>query len=218
MQNIFLAGGFSENEYFYERVTTFASSFGDISVQRAADWFVYPPVFCLSQFSNVKSWVGVAKGAVLRGIGEGMIAAPIITPCPRHYGLCSISSAFEDWRHDWEDAVADNFEGEMVTNGQVQWLIKQRDAIFPDKSFHETMTIVCKISKRQLDRPEGTTVSNFHISILLAFGQIHFFIIDEFSGVFQTNGTVLENWFRSKNPMEDITVLTHWIDAGYFRS
>jgi hypothetical protein len=40
LKNVFLSGGFSENEYLFKEVKNFTDSTGRIQLQRAEDWFV----------------------------------------------------------------------------------------------------------------------------------------------------------------------------------
>lgn len=40
LKNIFLAGGFAENQYLFNEVKRYANLTGHIQVQRADDWFV----------------------------------------------------------------------------------------------------------------------------------------------------------------------------------
>jgi hypothetical protein len=39
-KHVFLAGGFSENEYLFKEVKRYTDSTGHIQLQRAYDWFV----------------------------------------------------------------------------------------------------------------------------------------------------------------------------------
>jgi hypothetical protein len=40
LKNVFLSGGFSENEYLFKEVKRYTDSTGHIQLQRADDWFV----------------------------------------------------------------------------------------------------------------------------------------------------------------------------------
>lgn len=40
LKNVFLSGGFSENEYLFKEVKRYTDSAGHIHLQRADDWFV----------------------------------------------------------------------------------------------------------------------------------------------------------------------------------
>jgi hypothetical protein len=104
----------------------------------------------------ISSWVGVAKGAVLRGIGIGMSKAPTIKSCLRHYGIC-VTHRYEEWRHDAAEVTQDTYRGVRVVRDQLLWLVKQGDAILPAQPIYKTIQIEADFTQQQLD--QGSTIS-----------------------------------------------------------
>jgi hypothetical protein len=179
--NIFLAGGFSESEYLFNKVKIFADSSGYISVQRADD-----------------CWVGIAKGAVLRGIGIGMTVAPKVKACPRHYGIC-VSHRYEEWRHDSEEAIMDDFHGGRTVRDQLFWPVKQGDLILPNKPIVATMGVLCKFTQRQVTHGSSIRVIFAATDILNAPSN-------------------LANLPRDQNQVVDLDISLKSIDKATFQS
>lgn len=88
------------------------------------------PLTLNRQLTTASSWVGIVKGAVLRGFGVGMKTGPPVTWCPRHYGI-SLSSTYEEWQHLGEQVVKDTFDGRVKVKDRMVWLVKKGDAILP---------------------------------------------------------------------------------------
>lgn len=146
--NIIMAGGFSESEYLFNEITTFANRGADIAVQRADD-----------------CWIGIVKGAVLRGMGVGMAAAPTIRSCPRHYGIC-VSHKYEEWKNLGEATVKDAFHGQRMVPDQLFWLIRQGDAILPFDPIITQFGVRCKFTKQQYDLGSSVRITFVASSIL----------------------------------------------------
>ncbi|KAI9786203.1 MAG: hypothetical protein M1839_007613 [Geoglossum umbratile] len=140
LKNIFLSGGFSENEYLFNEVKAFADR-AVIDLQRAED-----------------CWSGVVKGAVLRGMGIGMDVPARLRSCPRHYGIC-LSQIYADWRHDGAEAVADWFHGRQVVPRQLIWLVQRGDVILPDGPIVSTYSIDWKFTPKHLESGQSVQMT-----------------------------------------------------------
>ncbi|KAI9777865.1 MAG: hypothetical protein M1839_008542 [Geoglossum umbratile] len=134
--NIFLSGGFSENECLFNEVKRFADS-RCIDVRRADD-----------------CWGGVVKGAVLKGMGIGADMPYRLRSCPRHYGVC-VSQIYADWAHDSARVVIDEFHGRQVVRDQLIWLVQRGDVILPDKPVVSTFSIGYRFTPRHLELGES---------------------------------------------------------------
>jgi hypothetical protein len=141
LKNIFLAGGFAQNEHLYKEVKSFARTRGHIKVQRADN-----------------CWSGVVKGAILRGMGIGMAAAATVRPCLRHYGIC-VSQKYEAWRNGTDNTVRDSFNGETMVPDQLFWLIRKGDAILPDGPIVSNFSVRCKFTRQQYDRGSSVRIT-----------------------------------------------------------
>ncbi|KAI9868848.1 MAG: hypothetical protein M1813_004699 [Trichoglossum hirsutum] len=126
--NIFLSGGFAENEYLFKEVESAAAE-GGIEVHRADD-----------------CWSGVVKGAVLRGMGVGMDALHKARTCPRHYGICT-SQVYAGWRDCNARTFRDGFDGRQMVPEQLIWLVQRRNIILPNKPIESTFDIQCKFAR-----------------------------------------------------------------------
>jgi hypothetical protein len=100
----------------------------------------------LTSFSS--SWVGIVKGAVLRGMGVGTAPAPHVRSCPRHYGIC-VSHKYEEWQNLGENTVRDSFHGQRMVPDHLSWLVRQGDAILPTEPIDERLGVRCKLTKQQ---------------------------------------------------------------------
>jgi hypothetical protein len=67
-----MAGGFSENEYLMQQVRTWAANIADLRVIRASDRNSVEDG--TGDDAVFKSWTSVVQGAVLRGLGHGMVS------------------------------------------------------------------------------------------------------------------------------------------------
>lgn len=94
------------------------------------------------------SWVGIVKGAVLRGMGVGTAPAPTVRSCPRHYGIC-VSHKYEEWQNLGENTVKDSFHGQRMVPDHLSWLVRQGDAILPTEPIDERLGVRCKLTKQQ---------------------------------------------------------------------
>lgn len=103
-------------------------------------------------------WIGVVKGAILRGMGIGMAAAATVRPCPRHYGIC-VSQKYEAWRNSSDNTVRDSFNGETMVPDQLFWLIRKGDAILPDGPIVSNFSVRCKFTRQQYDRGSGVRIT-----------------------------------------------------------
>jgi len=135
LKNIFLSGGFAQNEYLFREVTKSAAEDG-IEVHRADD-----------------CWSGVVKGAILRCVGIGMDALDKAETCPRHYGICT-SQEYANWRDGNMRTIADGFDGRRMVPEQLIWLIHKGDIIIPGKLIDSTFDIQCKFTRRHRELGE----------------------------------------------------------------
>ncbi|KAF4625147.1 hypothetical protein G7Y89_g13022 [Cudoniella acicularis] len=131
--NVFLAGGFAENQYLFNEVKRFADTKADTHVQRADD-----------------CWSGVVKGALLRGMGIGIEPPAKLRSCPRHYGVC-VNQRYQDWRHTGENAVRDVLDGTMKVHDQLHWLIRQGDLILPEVPLTSTEDVHFQVTQQQYE-------------------------------------------------------------------
>ncbi|KAI9769806.1 MAG: hypothetical protein M1840_003800 [Geoglossum simile] len=134
--NIFLSGGFAENEHLFREVKKFAAE-SDIDVHRADD-----------------CWTGVVKGALLRVIGIGTEALPKAGTCPRHYGICT-SQEYAGWRDGNMRTITDGFDGRRMVPEQFIWLVQKGDIIIPNKPIETTFDIQCKFTNRHRELGES---------------------------------------------------------------
>lgn len=140
-KNIFLAGGFAESKYLVNEVKAFAGTWGYIQVQETDN-----------------CWVGVVKGAVLRGMGIGMAPSGKVVSCPRHYGLC-VSHKYQAWRNLNDNTIQDSFHGGTMVPDQLVWLIRQGDAILPDRPTISSFTLRCKFTPTQYENGNSVRVT-----------------------------------------------------------
>ncbi|KUJ12158.1 uncharacterized protein LY89DRAFT_688619 [Mollisia scopiformis] len=146
--NIIMAGGFSESEYLFNQVKAYANKEADVEVQRADD-----------------CWIGIVKGAVLRGMGVGMAPAPAVIPCPRHYGIC-VSHRYEEWNNIGERTVDDSFHGQRMVPDHLSWLVRQGDAILPFEPIQTRFGVRCKFTKQQYDLGSSVRITFVASSIM----------------------------------------------------
>jgi hypothetical protein len=90
-------------------------------------------------------------------MGIGMDVATRVKPCPRHYGIC-VSQIYADWMHNSEQAVTDSFHGKQVVPGQLIWLIRKGDVIFPNEPIVSTLSVECRFTSRHLDSGESLRI------------------------------------------------------------
>ncbi|KAK5661328.1 hypothetical protein OQA88_11223 [Cercophora sp. LCS_1] len=113
LKKIFLSGGFAQSPYLLERVRQWGST-QSIDVERGGD-----------------CWAAVSRGAIIKSLGLYTDKLPIVRECPRHYGFRT-KSQYEGWRHNHNSPQKD-LEGTRWATGQIRWLVKKGDAIFPNK-------------------------------------------------------------------------------------
>ncbi|KAF2395573.1 hypothetical protein EJ06DRAFT_268430 [Trichodelitschia bisporula] len=136
--NVFMAGGFSENEYLLRSVKNWASGY-QIDVKRAQD-----------------CWGGVAKGAVLKAIGMGAGIASKVWICRRSYGVC-VSRSYENWRDFKQKAVKNAYHGQRQVTDQITWMVNKGDVIFPGDPLIQRYPIRLNFTKKHYE--EGGKLS-----------------------------------------------------------
>ncbi|QDS75662.1 hypothetical protein FKW77_007196 [Venturia effusa] len=149
--NVFMAGGFSENEYLLDQVKQWAGSHPELRVHRAAD-----------------CWSGVVKGAVLRGMGLGMKVGKSVQPCPKHFGI-SLSQPFRKHKHglDSERHKTKNhfYDGEELVLNHITWLVRKGDLIPPDSAIKTSRRIHIDFNRHK--KAENGTVRLLCVTTLL---------------------------------------------------
>ncbi|KAH6665783.1 hypothetical protein B0J14DRAFT_605889 [Halenospora varia] len=130
IQSLILAGGFGQSPHLFNEVKGLADE-ENIEVKQADD-----------------CWGGVAKGAVLVGMGIGMDPPVEVRNCPRHYGLC-LSETYANWKHESKDAVSHDYFDMKVVSNQLIWLVKKGALLLPGEGATSTYTVCCPFESEQ---------------------------------------------------------------------
>lgn len=125
----------------FNEVESYAKKNGIIA-KRADDWFVFLEV-CLVKllmYLLLYSWSGVAKGAVLTGMGLGAEALAEVVFCPRHYGFCA-DKKYDNLSGPAVVPTVRKYSAAPVAPDQVSWLVRQKDAILPGSPIVATFDV-----------------------------------------------------------------------------
>lgn len=140
-RTIFLSGGLSRSDYFYERIKAFARNFQPlINVLRG------PTGLEQSNKTDVfSSWTAVARGGLLIGLGvDCEIPAPSLA-CPFHLGFI-LSERFALHEHPESSRYVDSFDKVERAKNHIKWVLSKGDLVEPDKIVEKELILVHKMS------------------------------------------------------------------------
>jgi hypothetical protein len=126
-RTIFLSGGFSHNEYLFNRIQDLARSWR-FELLRGSD-----------------CWTAVAKGGVLLGLGLGCKVPPAVVACPYNFGVV-ISKKFALYEHGWEQRYRDTLDHIERAHNHVEWVVSKGDLIKHDEPTEKTVKLVRKLT------------------------------------------------------------------------
>lgn len=141
-RTIFLSGGLSRSDYFYERVRNFARGFqprinvlrGPTGLEQRDDAEVF------------SSWTAVARGGLLIGLGLDCEVPSPSLPCPFHLGFV-LSERFALHEHPSEARYTDTFDKLERARNHVKWVVSKGDLVPPGRSIHRELKLVQKMSQ-----------------------------------------------------------------------
>lgn len=141
-RTIFLSGGLSRSDYFYERVRNFARGFQSrINVLRGPTG--------LEQRDGAEvfsSWTAVARGGLLIGLGLDCEVPSPSLPSPFHLGFV-LSERFALYEHPSEARYTDTFDNLERARNHVKWVVSKGDLVPPGRSIHRELKLVQKMSQ-----------------------------------------------------------------------
>ncbi|KAK0617593.1 hypothetical protein B0T14DRAFT_569083 [Immersiella caudata] len=140
-RTIFLSGGLSRSDYFYERIKAFARNFQPrINVLRG------PTGLEQSSTADVfSSWMAVARGGLLIGLGVDCVTPAPSLPCPFHLGFV-LSERFALHKHPESLRYTDSFDKVERAKNHIKWVISKGDLVPPDKTIEQELKLVHKMS------------------------------------------------------------------------
>ncbi|KAK4460502.1 chaperone protein DnaK [Cladorrhinum samala] len=154
VRNIFLSGGFSDNEYLFKCVKELANG-NHAELIRAKD-----------------AWTAVAQGGVLLGLGLECSVPPPVAACPYNLGV-QVSTKFAPYHHSAQQRYKDFLDGMERAQDHIQWFALKGDLIEPDEPTHKTVDLVRKFS------PRGSKTGRVTIIVSTADDPQHFSPDDE---------------------------------------
>jgi hypothetical protein len=87
----------------------------------------------------------------MKGLGLLTERPPIITKCPKHFGI-KTRTPFSPWQNNFREIETD-VEGTRWAIDQVRWFIEKGDAIVPHKSLVQKYD--CHFTMRESDLPSA---------------------------------------------------------------
>lgn len=140
VRNIFLSGGFSQNEYLLRRVKQLARH-RQSEVIRAKN-----------------PSIAVAGGGVLLGLGLECRAPPSVVPCPFDIGV-QASTRFTPYDHDESQRHEDTIDGEVRARHHIEWFALKGD-LLRDEPTTKTVNLVWKCSPGGSRRGRVTIIAS----------------------------------------------------------
>jgi hypothetical protein len=166
-RTIFLSGGLSRSDYFYNRIKAFARNFQPrIHVLRGPAG---------SEQSNTtdafSSWTAVARGGLLIGLGVDCETPAPSLACPFHLGFV-LSERFALHEHPKSSRYVDSFDKVERAKNHIRWLLSRGDLVEPDKTIGKELKLVHKMSKPAHKPGSVTAVLSWEDSMRSLPGQL----------------------------------------------